>query len=133
MAMFGPALLAFAPSISDSTFWRGAMVFLTVAMFKVPLMLIFFSIIRRNREWPGQPVKWSNDEITEILEALRARMVAANRYPDSEARLQRLSTDAWHVADQLNGPRQVDALTIALQIDEKLMALRQVSSRTDQD
>ncbi len=131
MALFGPALLAAVPSITESTLWRGALVFLTVAMFKVPLMILLFGFIRRNQEWPGRPTKWSDHELAEILQALRGQAEAAEHYPDAEARLERLSKDAWHVSDQLSGPRQVDALTVALQIDERLIARRRISSPTD--
>lgn len=131
MAIFGPALLAAVPSITDSTLWRGALVFLTVAMFKVPLMILLFGFIRRNQELPGRPTKWSDHELAEILQALRGQAETAEHYPDAEARLGRLSKDAWHVSDQLSGPRQVDALTVALQIDERLIARRRISSSTD--
>ncbi len=129
MALFGPALLAAVPSITDSTLWRGALVFLTVALFKVPLMILLFGLILKNREWPGRRVRWSDDELAEILASLRTRAADVDRYADAESRLVRLSKDAWHVADQLSGPRQVDALTVALQIDERLITLRRVTSR----
>ena len=131
MAVFGPALLVAIPSITDDDLGRGALAFLAVALFKVPLMLLFFVFISRNRELPGRRVKWGDDEISEILESLRVQADNADRFADAESCLQRLSADAGHVADQLAGPRQVDALTVALQIDERLIARRRVSSPKD--
>ncbi len=128
MALFGPALVVVIPFVTDSSLGRSALAFLAVALFKVPLMMLLFGFIRRNREWPGRRVDWNDDEITEILDSLRSQAAVVDRYPDAESRLERLSKDAWHVADELSGPRQVDALTVALQIDERLIARRRVSS-----
>jgi hypothetical protein len=41
--------------------------------------------------------------------------------PDAAARLAYLSREAWNVADQVEGNAKVDALTVALRIDERLM------------
>ncbi len=128
LAIFGPAALIGIPRWTESTMWRGILVGIFVVMLKVPLILLLFSFIRRNSEWPGKPVKWSDPEVVEILAALRAGAARADGMPNREARLAHLSREAWNVADRLDGPQQVDALTVALQIDQHLIAIRERSS-----
>jgi len=128
LAVFGPTALIWIPRWTESSMWRGILVGLFVVMLKVPLILLLFSYIRQNAEWPGQPVKWEAQEVSEILQAIRAGAARADEHPDREARLAHLSREAWNVADRLEGQLQVDALTVALQIDQRLIALRERSS-----
>lgn len=128
LALFGPVALMGIPRWTDSAMWRGILVGVFVVFLKVPLILLLFSFIRRNAEWPGKPVKWGDQEVVEILEALRVNAERAEELPDREARLAHLSREAWNVADRLTGPHQVDALTVALQIDQRLIAVRDPST-----
>lgn len=122
-AMFGPALLFIVPKVSDSSAWRIAGVVLTTFALKVPLILLLFMFIRRNLELPSTPPVWGEPEVVEILQALREQAADTEGQPDRAARLAYLSREAWHVADRVSGMAKTDALTVALQIDEALMAL----------
>ena len=42
----------------------------------------------------------------------------------SASRLAHLSREAWYIADSVSGEAKVDALTVALGIDERLMERR---------
>ena len=59
-------------------------------------------------------------------EARRAALL-----PDAVERLEYLSQEAWHVADQLDGEAKVDALTVALRID--LVAERARRERSERN
>lgn len=121
MAMFGGALIWIAPAVTESDALRGLWVLFAVGVLKLPLILLLWSFIRRNQEWPGQRVRWTDDEFDAILDHLMAQAVTANARPDRAARLAYLSREAWNIADQVDGERKVDALTVALRIDERLM------------
>lgn len=123
LAMFGPAMLFLVPRLTDSDGWRWAGVILTTFVLKVPLIMLCFMFIRRNLELPTKPPVWGAGEVDDILQALRDRVDAAADEQDRAARLAYLSREAWHVADRVSGPAKTDALTVALQIDEQLMAL----------
>lgn len=97
--------------------------FVVVAL-KFPLIAILWSFIRRNAEWPGRPVVWSDQELGAILERLNVEADRALAAGAGHARLAHLSREAWHIADNVSGEAKVDALTVALGIDERLMERR---------
>ncbi len=104
--------------------WRAGWVLFGIGVRKLPLILFLWSFIRRNREWPGRRVVWGDDEVASILLHLADQAEEAAAYPDGLARLAYLSREAWNVADQVSGPAKVDALQVALRIDERLMRHR---------
>ena len=67
---------------------------------------------------------WSDRELAAILARLAHEAGVAGASVDGEARLAHLSREAWHIADQVSGEAKVDALTVALGIDERLMVRR---------
>lgn len=121
MAMFGGALIWVAPAVTDSNALRGVWVLFAVGALKLPLILLLWSFIRRNREWPGRRPHWSDEEFREILDRIADQAAVVDLRRDGTARLAHLSREAWHIADQVEGGRKVDALTVALRIDERLM------------
>lgn len=127
-AMFGTALVVLAPRVSDSTLGRGLWVMFAVVMLKFPLIAILWSFIRRNAEWPGRRVEWSDKELGVILERLTHEAKAAADGPNGAARLAHLSREAWHIADHVSGEAKVDALSVALGIDERLRTRRGAES-----
>ncbi len=127
-AMFGTALVVLAPRVSDSTLGRSLWVMFAVVLLKFPLIAILWSFIRRNAEWPGRRVEWSDTELGAILDRLTHEAELAATGPNGEARLAHLSREAWHVADQVAGDAKVDALSVALRIDERLMTRRGAES-----
>ncbi|HRC07982.1 MAG TPA: hypothetical protein PLV41_07195 [Miltoncostaeales bacterium] len=120
-AMFGPVLLWVVPQITDNEAWRWTGVVLVTFMFKIPLIMLVYMFIRRNMELPTKPPIWDDDEIGHILSALRRQADDAVAHDDAPARLAYLSREAWNVADRASGATKTDALTVALQIDERLM------------
>jgi hypothetical protein len=121
LALFGTGLLAFTTRLTDDPVLRGAWVLLVTAMLKVPLVVVLWSFMFRNKEWPGQRVVWDGGELDEILRHLEQRAVEAESMGDRDARLAHLSREAWHVVDEVGGDAKIDALTVALRIDERLM------------
>ncbi len=121
LAVFGTAAIWVAPTFFEGELARGAWVMFAVVVLKFPLIIVLWSFIRRNAEWPGRPVQWSDPEVGAILAHLSLQADEAIDRSDSEARLAFLSREAWNVADQLTGTAKVDALTVALRIDEQLM------------
>lgn len=128
-AMFGPAALFLVPKISDNEIWKWTGVVLTTFALKVPLIMLLFMFIRRNLELPTRPPVWGEDEVGAILQALRDQAAAALDQPDTAARLAYLSREAWNVADRVGGAAKTDALTVALQIDEQLIAIKDREAR----
>lgn len=124
LALFGTALLAFTTRVTDDPVLRGLWVLLVTAALKIPLVLVLWSFIFRNAEWPGRRVTWDGQELDEILRHLAARAQDAESLGDRDVRLAHLSREAWHVADQAEGEAKIDALTVALRIDERLMSSR---------
>ena len=121
MAIFGTAGIWVTPRISDNGVARVVWVLFTTAALKLPLIFVLWSFIRRNPEWPGKPVKWGEAEVAAILEHLSTRAEEAELLDNRDAHLAYLSREAWNVADHVTGPAKVDALTVALRIDERLM------------
>ena len=66
-------------------------------------------------------MRWGDREVAEILDHISRQAADAEGRPDAAARLAYLSREAWNVADQVEGTAKVDALTVALRIDERLM------------
>jgi len=121
MAIFGGALIWIVPSLTSNGIARAAWVMFAIGLLKLPLILLLWSFIRRNRDWPGRRMPWGNEEVGAILRHISEQADDAEWRPDAAARLAYLSREAWHVADQVAGDAKVDALTVALRIDERLM------------
>lgn len=119
LAMFGSFLITITPAISHSgaqTLW----VLFAIFLLKLPLIALLFWLILRNKEWPMRRPRWSDREITEILDYLMAEADRVDRMPDRERRLAYLVGEAWHVADRAEGARKADAVTVALAIDARM-------------
>ena len=129
-AMFGPAMLFLVPKVTENEMWRWSGVVLTTFALKVPLIMLIFMFIRRNLELPTKPPNWGDGEVNDILETLRARADQARAQDDRAARLAYLSREAWNVADRVTGDAKIDALTVALQIDQQLMELNDRETST---
>jgi hypothetical protein len=125
LATFGTLGIVATPGISQNAGVQLAWVLTIVVVLKLPLIFFLWWLIWRNKEWPGRSVRWSGRETREILDYLEARSVEAEGLPDAPARLAYLSREAWHVADQVEGPVKVDALTVALRIDERAAHVRE--------
>jgi hypothetical protein len=125
LAIFGTVTLIATPALSGHTAIRTIWVIFGVLLLKLPLILLLWWFIARNREWPHQRPRWSDREMAEILGRLDEEATRALSRPDAPARLAHLSREAWHLADQLSGDRKVDALTVALRIDELVGQVRE--------
>ncbi|MEW6582769.1 MAG: hypothetical protein AB1416_08415 [Actinomycetota bacterium] len=119
LAFFGTVLLFATPAVSGSTPVQVAWVLFGVVGLKLPLILLLWHFVMRNREWPGRRPEWSRRESREILAYIQMEAARAESHPDAEARLAYLSGEAWNVADALGGEEKVDALTVALAVDER--------------
>jgi hypothetical protein len=124
MALLGSVLLVATPVFKGSEVLQGIWVLSCIFLLKLPLVAILWWLIWRNKELPGRRVEWSYDELAGILEHLLRQARNAARANDEEARLAYLSAEAWNIADQVNGNAKVDALTVALRIDERLARVR---------
>jgi hypothetical protein len=118
MAIFGTVTLMATPALANHGAFRAFWVIFAVLLLKLPLICLLWWFIARNREWPTKRPRWSQRETAEILARLDEEATRALAREDAPARLAHLSREAWHMADQLNGDRKVDALTVALRIDE---------------
>jgi len=125
LATFGTLGIVATPGISHNAAIQLAWVLTIVVVLKVPLIVFLWWLIWRNKEWPGRRVHWSGKETREILDYLEARAVEAEGLPDAPARLAYLSREAWNVADQVEGAVKVDALTVALRVDERAVRVRE--------
>lgn len=124
MALFGTVLLVGTPVLNGYPAMQTAYVIFCVFALKLPLVILCWWLIMRNQEWPGRRVVWSPSEVDEILAHLVAEAGRARDRPDELARLTYLSGEAWHVADEVGGEAKVDALTVALRIDERMALVR---------
>ena len=124
LALLSTVLLVATPVFAHNELIEGIWVLTCVFFLKMPLVIILWWLIWRNSELPGRPVEWSRDELAGIFEHLLRQARAAARAPDERARLEYLSREAWHVADRVDGDVKVDALTVALRIDERLVTLQ---------
>jgi len=67
-----------------------------------------------------RPPKWSDEETREILAYLVGEADRSLTLPDAPARLAYLQREAWNVADRVGGDLKVDAVDVALHIDQLL-------------
>ena len=119
-ALFGSFLLVITPVFSGHEGVQTVWVLFSVFLLKFPLVTLLWWFIVRNKEWPVRPPKWSDRETSEILAYIGAEAQRALPLPDAEARLTYLQGEAWNVADRVGGERKVDAVNVALHIDELL-------------
>ena len=127
LALFGSFLLALTPILSGHQGYQTLWVIFSVFMLKFPLILLLWWFIVRNKEWPGKPVKWSDEETREILAYLEAEAQRVTHLPDARDRLAYLQREAWNVADRVGGDVKAEAVDTAVHIDS--MLARQRSSR----
>jgi hypothetical protein len=121
LAIFGSFLLVLTPVIGQDhegiqTMW----VLFSVFLLKFPLVSLLWWFIARNKEWPVRPPKWSEDESREIMRYLVSEADRSASLPDAPARLAYLQREAWNVADRVGGHLTVDAVNVALHIDQLL-------------
>jgi hypothetical protein len=124
LALFGSFLLVLTPLMSDHEGLQTLWVLFSVFLLKFPLVALLWWFIVRNKEWPVRPPTWSDRETGDILAYLLTEADRALILPDAEARLAYLRGEAWNVADRVGGDRKLDAVDVALHIDELLGRLR---------
>jgi hypothetical protein len=125
LAIFGSFLLVLTPVIGRGhegiqTVW----VLFSVFLLKFPLVSLLWWFIVRNKEWPVRPPKWSAGEAREIMRYLVREADRSRELPDAPARLAYLQREAWNVADRVGGELKVDAVNVALHIDQLLVQPR---------
>lgn len=118
LAIFGSFLLALTPVLSGHEGLQTLWVLFCVFLLKFPLVSLLWWFIVRNREWPVRPPRWSEDEVREILAYLVAEADRSLGLPDAPERLAYLRREAWNVADRAGGSVKVDAVDVALHIDQ---------------
>lgn len=123
-AIFGSFLLVVTPVLSEHEGIRTVWVLFSVFLLKFPLVALLWWFIVRNKEWPVRPPVWSERETGDILDYLLAEADRAMPLPDAEARLKYLQGEAWNVADRVGGERKMDAVHVALRIDQMLAGMR---------
>ncbi len=129
MAVFGTVLVVASPALNSYPTLQGIYVLFCVFLLKMPLVGLLWWLIFRNQEWPTRPPVWQEREVEDILDHILAEARRAIGRDDELARLTYLSGEAWHVADRATGDQKVDALTVALRIDDRRsgIARRQLS------
>jgi hypothetical protein len=120
LAIFGSFLLVLTPIMGDHEGLQTIWVLFSVFLLKFPLVCLLWWFIVRNKEWPVRPPKWSDDETREILTYLVGEADRSMTLPDAPARLAYLQREAWNVADRVGGDLKVDAVDVALHIDQLL-------------
>lgn len=120
LAIFGSFLLVLTPVFGDHEGIQTVWVLFSVFLLKFPLVGLLWWFIVRNKEWPVRPPKWSDDETREILTYLVGEADRSMTLPDAPARLAYLQREAWNVADRVGGDLKVDAVDVALHIDQLL-------------
>lgn len=120
LAIFGSFLLVVTPVLGDHEGLQTLWVLFSVFLLKFPLVSLLWWFIVRNKEWPVKPPKWSDDETREILTYLVNEADRSMTLPDAPARLAYLQREAWNVADRVGGEMKVDAVDVALHIDQLL-------------
>lgn len=123
LALFGTVLLAVTPRIDNSLLQTGWVLF-AVLLLKLPLVSLLGWLILRHLEYPTRRPKWSTDEVSEIIDYIRAEAERAEELPDAERRLAYLLGESWHVADRADGKQKGDAVATALEIDARLQGRR---------
>lgn len=126
LAMFGSFLLVLTPVFGGNEGLQTLWVLFSVFLLKFPLVCLAWWFIVRNKEWPVRPPVWGDEETGDILAYLMAEADRALALPDAEARLTYLQGEAWNVADRVGGDRKVDAVNVALHIDQLLAQPRSV-------
>jgi len=116
-AMFGTAFMVFIALFANNSGLKLAWLVIFVVLAKLPLIIFCWWLIARNKEVPGRPVVWSEEETREILRAVTNQARQSLDLPQAGARLAYLAREAWHVADQAEGPLKADAVGVALEID----------------
>jgi hypothetical protein len=127
-AMFGTGFMVFIALFTNNTSLKLTWLVVFVVLAKLPLIAFCWWLIARNKEVPGVPVVWGEDETREILQALIDQARQSLEMPQTGARLAYLSREAWHVADKAEGRLKADAVGIALEIDR--LAARHGHRRT---
>ena len=120
LAIFGSFLLVVTPVLADHEGIQTLWVLFSVFLLKFPLVALLWWFIIRNKEWPVRPPKWSDEETHEILTYLVGEADRSMNLPDAPARLSYLQREAWNVADRVGGDLKVDAVDVALHIDQLL-------------
>jgi hypothetical protein len=120
LAIFGSFLLVLTPVLADHEGMQTLWVLFSVFLLKFPLVGLLWWFIVRNKEWPVKPPTWSEDETREILTYLVNEADRSMTLPDASARLAYLQREAWNVADRVGGETKVDAVDVALHIDQLL-------------
>ena len=129
-AMFGSFLLVITPVFGGHEGMQTIWVLFSVFLLKFPLVSLLWWFIVRNKEWPVKPPTWSDRETGDILAYLVAEADRALTLPDADARLTYLQGEAWNVADRVGGDRKMDAVDVALHIDQLLTRPRPRPRRT---
>lgn len=129
LALFGSFLLALTPILSGHEGYQTLWVIFSVFLLKFPLVVLLWWFIMRNREWPGRPVKWSDEETREILAYLESEADRVRHMSDSTARLAYLQREAWNVADRVGGEVKAEAVDTAVHIDHMISRQRSPRSR----
>jgi hypothetical protein len=122
LAIFGSFLLVLTPVFGGNEGLQTVWVLFSVFLLKFPLVSLLWWFIARNKEWPVRPPKWSDEETREILAYLVAEAERCRSMADAPARLAYLQREAWNVADRVGGEVKVDAVGVALRIDQMLAA-----------
>lgn len=120
LALFGSFLLVVTPILGHHEGFQTVWVLFSVFLLKFPLIALLWWFIVRNKEVPVKPPKWSEEETREILSYLVAEADRSLTLPDAQARLAYLQGEAWNVADRVEGELKVDAVDVALHIDQLL-------------
>mgnify|MGYP003407841223 CR=1 FL=1 len=119
-AIFGSFLLVVTPVLADHEGIQTLWVLFSVFLLKFPLVALLWWFIIRNKEWPVRPPKWSDEETHEILTYLVGEADPPITLPAAPPRLAYLQREAWNVADRVGGDLKVDAVDVALHIDQLL-------------
>jgi hypothetical protein len=129
LALFGSFLLALTPVLSGHEGFQTMWVIFCVFLLKFPLVALLWWFIVRNKEWPGRPVRWSDEETREILAYLESEAARVKDLPDAGARLAYLQREAWNVADRVGGEVKAEAVDSAVHIDHMITRQRSPRSR----
>ncbi len=117
LAIAGAALAGMAATMSGHPNLQAAWVLITVVLLKLPIGFLAWWLIVQNKELPGNPVVWDEEETREILRYIRTQAQEALTQPDAASRLEYLRKEAWHVADRSSGAMKSDAVAVALEVD----------------
>ena len=80
LALLGTLLLAITPQIDNSLLQTG-WVLVAVLLLKLPLVGLLCWLILRHLEYPTRRPRWSNEEVSEIIDYLRAEAERAEEMP----------------------------------------------------